>query len=352
MKERLVRLWEHAKSMAGQIALAVAVSVLFILSGYAARAGLQSMTMLALSTALMASRLKGDARALGFAAAACLASTAGALAFALPAGTPGGFRLALAMGFGTWLVVGLVLLARGAPGRLATRRPDAWTWLVGAATWLAITLTYADTDLVASSGRLAAYLWVPWASLGFLAGGVVIPWWIARQPPPPARAAGTWAFSTARGVAVGFAVGVGIAFLLPVMAGLVGGVVPAAAAGDPAESRILVCDACAPAEHILALRVTPTDAGLFVLAQFGAPPAEFTFHAANGTAALRFVLVDGAWMLEPPPGLLLPEDAVRIVADGTLVGVEIVHDPLEGPVAVSTPLGNRAPTSGFATPAS
>lgn len=346
MKLDVRALWHNIQGMAGQIALAVAVTILFVLSGYAARAGLQSMTMLALSTALMSSRLKGDARALGFGAAACIAATAALLAFVVPAGTPSGFRLALAMGFGTWLVVGAILLARGAPGRLATRRPEAWTWIVGAATWLAITLTYADTALVASSGKLASYLWVPWASAGFLVGGVVVPWWVQRRPPPPARAASTWALSTGRGIVTGLAIGAAIALVLPFAAQLAGGVAPTATS-EPSETLVFACDACDPDQHILALQALPRDDGILIVIQFAAPPTELTLHAAGGTHALRFANVDGAWRLFPPPGLVLPPDAISVVAEDALVGIEIHHDPLEGPVAVSTQLGNRAPTGGY-----
>lgn len=339
-----------ARALIGQVILATTITVLLVLSGYAARQGLQSMIMLALSTLLMGARLKSDARWLSFCAAATIASSAAVIAFVLPPGSPRAFPLALAAGFGAWLVVGLILLARGKQGPLLARRPEAWTWLIGAATWLAISLTYADASIVVRAGSLAPYLWIPWATLAFLMGTVGLPWATTKKPPKAVVAFLAWTRSTTRGVIAGVLIALSLGFVLAqVVPVFLEPTLPGATldASAPAAIDVSSCLGCDPSSTITALEVSAREGSTLLSITFAAAPDALRVLAADGDVVLDLELAPDGWRARAT-GFILEADGARVEARDNVLFVLLSQPELQGGIAVEAPEGNWAPEAGYA----
>ena len=331
-----------AASLGGQVIFVTAVSVFFILSGHAARQGLQSLTMLGISTALLASRLKTGAKPLGYVASAALLAGAGYLAFGLPANDPRAFPLTLAIGGGVWLGVGAALFARGQRGLgWAARRPDAWTWFIGAATWTGISLTYANLPLVAAAGRLATYLWTPWAAGGFAFSAFLLPRLVSHHWPRVLPTSTRFALSMARGVAMALLVGAAVGLV-------VAQVGPAFAPERGLQAPL--CSGCDPARSLLGLQAYATDNGPFVAAAFGARPEAFLIHVQGIEAPLEVRAEGDGWTVLGN-GRDIDADTLSVADSSDDVVIILLQErALWRALAIEVVDGNRLPAEGFYEP--
>lgn len=328
LRDLLTKASNDVAGLLGQAIFATLVTVLFILSGYASRAGLQSLTMLAVSTGLLASRGKGEAKWLGFGASGVLAAGAGYVAFGLDAADPRSWPVTLGVGFGSWLLVGAILLAR--------RNTSGWTWLVGSATWLGISLTYGFPAIVAAAGKLATYLWVPWASAGFLVSAWLLPRILSRKWPRPVPTAMKWAGGMARGVAMGFLV----AFAVTTVLAQMGATAPASA---PA------CDDCAPGSHLLAMQATAVPDGVLVVARFQGTPSGLRMSFEGIAEPIEVREEAGGWTALGN-GREVDVDTLAVSRDNETILVLLRDRALWRPIAVEGIDGNRLPEAGFFAP--
>lgn len=325
-----------------QALVTTAITVFLIISGYAARQGVQSLVMLTIATAALATRQNSaDAKWLARGAAALIALAALALAFVVPKGAPYAFALTLAVGAGTWLAVGATLLARGRPGENPfRRRPEAWPWLVGGLAWAAISITYANRELVLAAGRLAAYLWTPWSIVVLLVSGLLLPRLIARKWPAMVPASGRWARSSARGIALGLAVSLLVGY---VVANVASPFAPDIIVSDP-------CPACPASTYVAALEAHATDDGRVVAVKFGAAPSGVLLHLAGLQAPLELRATPEGWAVRGN-GYDVDTGSLSVTSFNETVLILLQDQQLIRPLAVEGIGGNRLPARDYYSPA-